>query len=501
MNYIYFVIGVSSLSFFIIKIVKKKIYIWLPDYLKSELKNNKIFRHEVLPKHIMFLLVDHFEPSVGGVGPVKELERVNRWIPAYKQLVRGHFDSDGKRPQYCWFYPYDAINFRNLKCLSTLSYEGYGEIELHLHHGNDTHESLRRKLKDALNDYSKVGALITAEEKPQKTYGFIHGMFGLDNSEGEYYCGVNNELGVLKETACYADFSFPAAGTRAQPAKINSIYYATGDDLKSKSYDRGEDAEVGKENKDGLLIVEGPLTINWKDWRHKFYPTIEDGNIASHYLPTQRRVDLWHSSNIHVIGRDDWIFIKVFTHGAEDRNSLDVLQKDMSDMFSYLEKKYKTDKYKLHYVTAREVYNIIKAAEAGKMGDPNDYRDFIIKPYASTKIKSNVLYDLVSYREDSFKMSILEKQYVEIEFKDFILQKISGVLSYIEYIENKEEGKVNLHILGQGEVITIMKSQKRIDSLFNARLNFETEQRDHFLYRAYKNINTEKDKMEASFIK
>jgi hypothetical protein len=30
----------------------------------------------------------------------------------------------------------------------------------------------------------------------------------------------------------------------------------------------------------------------------------------------------------------------------------------------------------LHYVTAREMYNIIKAAEAGKDGNPNAWRDF-----------------------------------------------------------------------------------------------------------------------------
>jgi len=32
--------------------------------------------------------------------------------------------------------------------------------------------------------------------------------------------------------------------------------------------------------------------------------------------------------------------------------------------------------YVLHYVTAREMYNIAKAAEAGLAGDPGRYRDF-----------------------------------------------------------------------------------------------------------------------------
>ena len=29
----------------------------------------------------------------------------------------------------------------------------------------------------------------------------------------------------------------------------------------------------------------------------------------------------------------------------------------------------------------REMYNIIKAAEAGKSGNPNDYRDFVLPAY------------------------------------------------------------------------------------------------------------------------
>ena len=35
-------------------------------------------------------------------------------------------------------------------------------------------------------------------------------------------------------------------------------------------------------------------------------------------------------------------------------------------------------RYKLHYVTAREAYNIVRAAEDGKTGDPDAYRDYDI---------------------------------------------------------------------------------------------------------------------------
>jgi hypothetical protein len=33
-------------------------------------------------------------------------------------------------------------------------------------------------------------------------------------------------------------------------------------------------------------------------------------------------------------------------------------------------------RYRLHYVTAREMANIVRAAEEGKAGNAGDYRDF-----------------------------------------------------------------------------------------------------------------------------
>ena len=53
----------------------------------------------------------------------------------------------------------------------------------------------------------------------------------------------------------------------------------------------------------------------------------------------------------------------------------------MIRMHEYLTTQYNDGTlYKLHYVTAREMYNIIKAAERGLTGDPSQYRDLIIAP-------------------------------------------------------------------------------------------------------------------------
>ena len=46
-------------------------------------------------------------------------------------------------------------------------------------------------------------------------------------------------------------------------------------------------------------------------------------------------------------------------------------------MFSDLEARYNDGhRYVLHYVSTREMVNIVKAAEAGLVGDPDDYRDY-----------------------------------------------------------------------------------------------------------------------------
>ena len=56
-----------------------------------------------------------------------------------------------------------------------------------------------------------------------------------------------------------------------------------------------------------------------------------------------------------------------------------VLGEPMRKTFQYLESAYNDgDRFLLHYVSARELYNIIKAAEDGQGGDPEAFRDYRI---------------------------------------------------------------------------------------------------------------------------
>jgi hypothetical protein len=98
-------------------------------------------------------------------------------------------------------------------------------------------------------------------------------------------------------------------------------------------------------------------------------------------------VDSWVRANIHVGGRPDWIFIKISTHGAMSTQFTDaVLGPNFDRALSHLESRYNDGgHYILHYVTAREAYNLARAAVDGQHGDPALYMDWAVKPYLADR--------------------------------------------------------------------------------------------------------------------
>ena len=357
----------------------KNTHIWIPNYIKQYLqrKNSYSRKH---PVHIMFCLVDHFEPKWKNPSYETEINRVNKLTLQLPKFVGRFKDADGRLPRYTLFYPQEEYRPQHLDKLAGLCKSGFCEVEVHLHHDNDTAEGLREKIEDFKQKLSSHG-LLSQNGEGKIRYGFIHGNWALDNSRRDgRMCGVNNELEILKETGCYADFTLPSAPSETQTKKINSIYYAKGNLERPKSHNTGIDSEVGKSPSGDLMIIQGPLALNWRRRKWGIFPRIENSEISDRNIPTEDRIDLWVKQHIHVKGKPNWLFIKVHTHGAQEKNSDVLLGKETERMFSYLESKYNDRKnYVLHYVTAREMFNIIKAAEAGLDGSPNEYRDYILK--------------------------------------------------------------------------------------------------------------------------
>ncbi len=350
---------------------------WFLSYLGDLFRDRSFNSNE--PVDVMFCLADHFEPWCGQVDAETQRKRVRAWTEGYPELAEKFKDSDGRPPQHTWFFPPHEAD-EHLLALTGLCKAGFGEIELHLHHDHilpvpDTAQTLEKKILTAVDWYARHGHL-GRDKEGKVRFGFVHGDWALDNSRGGKYCGVNNELQVLAKCGCYADFTFPSIN-EAQPRKINTIYCAKDDPEKPKSYDTGIDVRAGGKPYGDLMLVEGPLGIRTKN---KFpFIGVEAANISSTDIPTGQRIDLWIKTAIRVQGAPNWVFVKVHTHGAMERNADVFFGGGAEKMHEYLRDNYNDGKrFRLHYVAAREMYNIIKAAEKGEIGDPGRFRDYLI---------------------------------------------------------------------------------------------------------------------------
>ena len=157
----------------------------------------------------------------------------------------------------------------------------------------------------------------------------------------------------------------PSAPSDTQTRKVNSIYYAVDDPKRPKSHDKGIDATVGVRG-EGLLMVQGPLGLDWRRRKFGIFPGIENGGLMGNHGPTMERISLWADERIHVTGRPEWSFVKVYTHGAQE-HVMDMLFDDggFDSLFSGIEMIAIERKIRLHYVSAREMVNVITAAETG----------------------------------------------------------------------------------------------------------------------------------------
>jgi len=358
---------------------KKHMHLWLGHYLKRRLRKKEKVAGT---KHIMFCFVDHYEPMWGkNISYEQECARVDRWYQDYPKVAKQFKDADGCYPKHSFFYPEEEYRVEHLNKITELCAEGMGELEVHLHHDNDTSENLRRTLERFTETlHENHGAFVRCPDSGKLQYTFIHGNWCLDNSlPSGRMCGVNDELIILRETGCFADFTFPSAPSPTQPAMVNEIYYAKDDPERPKSHNVGRPVEVGGTPWGDIMLITGPVGLNWQQRKKGFMPQIENSDVRASMPPTKDRIDLWVDTAISVKGKPDWLFIKIHTHGTQEQDMDTLLGQPFYDMCQYLDEKYNDGKeYALHYVSAREMYNIVKAAEAGETENPNEYRDYVV---------------------------------------------------------------------------------------------------------------------------
>jgi len=365
---------------------------WLaryPLWRAAELVRRMSDKAESGPQQIMLMVANHFEPGWSDRGERVDWDtqraRLERWCEQARKIGDAVRDTDGAAFRHTLFYPGEEYHAPLLDRMAQLQREGFGDVEVHLHHGverPDTAENLRRVLtefRDLLAEEHKCLSRMNGVGPP--VYAFVHGNLALANSAGGRYCGVDSEMQILLETGCYADFTLPSAPDESQVPRLNDIYQCGHPLSQARPHRSGPSVRRG-ERPNLPLIFTGPLVF---DWRRRVkglpVPRLDDGALAANHLPDLTRFEHWRSAHINVRGRPDWIFIKLYCHGffPQDESAMigDAMQRFLENLLELGER---SGSFKLHFTTAREAFNIALAAIDGHEGEPGQYRDYRLRP-------------------------------------------------------------------------------------------------------------------------
>lgn len=364
--------------------------IWLPSYLQHP-KRHQFTR----PTDVMIAICDHFSPlhQTNKKGAIK---RLKDWNSRFPELTRSFRDNTGHPPKQTFFYPVEEYDPDLLDEIAQLCQSTGSEVEIRLHHDDDTEENFRDSLTQGQADLVKH-QLLSVDAEDQTTFGFIHGNGALDNSDPNgRNCGIQRELQVLRESGCYGDFTMPTAPHRTQTQMVNKIYYAV-ETESAKSHNHGylvtapqnpsKKPQEGnrptadlRSRLDHLLLVQGPLGLNCERRKWGIFPRLENADLTGNNPPTPDRLSIWLRNAIHVQNRPDWIFIKLHCHGAINPNREMLLGKSMHRFHEHLANQFgPSSPFRIHYVSARELVNIVHAAEDGHTGNPSHFRNYLLK--------------------------------------------------------------------------------------------------------------------------
>ena len=334
--------------------------IWGPSYIRQRLR--QITQRSTPPlKRIWVTIADHFEPRWRQADLSTAQSRVALWRSGWPAIAkRCRPDSIGNGPRYTFFFPEEEYHPTLMEPLAEMVREGIADVEVHLHHDGEGRQNFVDRISSFCNALDWEHGLLRKRDG-KLTFGFIHGNWALDNSNPDgRWCGLNDEIRILRDLGCYADFTMPSGDSPTQARLVNSIYFCNGDPARRKSYDEGIPVTPGGGAEGDLLIVSGPLGMRWRD---RWLPRLETGELRFGNVATSYRVRRWVELAPR-IGADS--FIKLFTHGAQDRNSSALLNGVLESAFNLLVEEAGRRGCSIHFVTAWQMYRAIDAIRQGR---------------------------------------------------------------------------------------------------------------------------------------
>jgi hypothetical protein len=258
------------------------------------------------------------------------------------------------------------------------------------------------------------------------------------------------------------------SGDEAQTRKINSIYFAVDDPARPKSHDRGRDARVGEPDPPGLFLMQGPLAVNWGAPGH---PRIENASLTSENWGRPDRIRSWLDCQVHVKGRPEWLFVKLHCHGAVERDFDALFGERAFQMHRILNEHYNDGRrWRLHYATARQAYNIARAAQHGHAGDPSAWVDFAVPPPACSLYVASARHRLRSCTTERLQLEQIEPGAAGATVRTRIgpAMRVEGRLTSLDL--DARTGRLALQLAVPGEVSLDIAGGAGVEPLENARL-------------------------------
>jgi hypothetical protein len=329
--------------------------------------------------HLIFVVANHFEPGLGD----EALRRLEKWSKLARATGDAIRDHDGTPFRHTNFFPAEQYERPLLNMLAELQRDGFGEVEIHLHHGVDRPDTaantrlMLERFRDVLAHEHRCLSRDNFSSLPQ--YAFVHGNWALANSAGGRFCGVDSEMQILADTGCYADFTLPSVPFQSQVPRINAIYQCGHSLAEARPHRAGPPVKVRGEL-ELPLIFTGPLVFDWTRRVHGFpVPRIDDGALAQNYPLTLDRFNRWRGARISVAGKPDWIFIKLFSHAffEADQDAMigEQMKRFMSDVLDHADR----NDFKVHFASAREAFNMVMAAVENQPGEPGMFREYKLR--------------------------------------------------------------------------------------------------------------------------
>jgi hypothetical protein len=243
-----------------------------------------------------------------------------------------------------------------LEPLAALVRRGISDVEIHLHHESDTAQHFMDVMETHVRALHNEHGLLRRHED-RLAFGFIHGNWALDNSRPDgRWCGLNNEITLLNKLGCYADFTLPSVPDVTQAGPVNVIYRATDNPAEPRSHERGIPVRPGSSTAGHLTIVPGPLVLAWD--RPKRRVRIDTGEVSTTSRFCDARVGWWLEAAPRI---GDHVFIKLFTHGAQERNAALLLGGELDNLYDEFARRSEGQGFSLHFVSAWEMAQAIDA--------------------------------------------------------------------------------------------------------------------------------------------